>query len=90
MEQSFKLPNGVLASIVYWRTTNPLETIHRLSWGSGFLGVDDEFTEYYQNLPLALMRLATLSYAVDREQGFANEPLRFSTNASQFLIKEVN
>lgn len=93
MEQVIKLPNDIEARITEFTANNgnPYEApVYRLTWGNGFLGVYDENTEYYQNLSLALMRVATLNFAVTTDLGFANEPLRFSSNAIQFLTKEVN
>jgi hypothetical protein len=58
-------------------------TAYRLFWA-------EEFTEYYQTLSLALARLATLSYCVEQERMFTNEPLRFSTNTLTYLKEETN
>lgn len=55
---------------------------YRLFWA-------DEFTEYYQSLSLALARLATLSYCVEQDRFFTNEPLRFSTNALELFKGET-
>ncbi len=57
--------------------------IYRLFWGA------DEFNEYYQTLSLALGRLATLSFCVEQDRMFNNEPLRFSTNANEFFKGET-
>ncbi len=63
--------------------------VYQLNWGTGLFGIN-EFTEYYQTLSLALARLATLSYCVEQDRMFKNEPLRFSTNTITYLLGETN
>jgi len=64
--------------------------VYRLTWNNEFGYDTDEYQEFYQTLSLALARAATLSHAIETEEGFTNEPLRFSTNAIQFLKGETN
>jgi hypothetical protein len=63
--------------------------VYQLNWGTGLFNIN-EFTEYYQTLSLALARLATLSYCVEQDRMFTNEPLRFSTNTLTYLKEETN
>lgn len=87
---TINLSENTIIQIDRFISVSDQKPIYRLTWGTGFLGVYDEFTEYYQSLALALARTATLEYAVSNQGYYKHEPLRFSTNASRFLEEETN
>lgn len=75
------LKDGTLVELTNYHNADG-SIIYRLFWAG-------EFNEYYQSLSLALGRLATLSFCVEQDRMFAHEPLRFSTNAIEFLKGET-
>lgn len=58
-----------------------------LNWNDG---VANDWSEFYETLPLALARLAVLEHSANAEKGFADSADEFAVKANDFLEGAVN